>query len=134
MTGIIKLIYTGTGRRKSAIARVRIKPGTGQLLINNKLGEEYLQYNPNYLKQSISPLSILGLQSKYDIYVNAYGGGLTGQAEAIKLGLARSLCLVNPDYRIPLKIEGTLKRDARIKERRKYGLRKARKAPQFSKR
>lgn len=129
-----KLMYLGTGRRKSSVAKVIIKPGSGKLTINKKIGEEYLQYNPNYLKCSLLPLTILGLESKYDIYVNTYGGGLTGQSDAIKLGLARSLCTVNPDYRAALKLEGTLKRDPRVKERKKYGLRKARKAPQFSKR
>nr|YP_010337008.1 ribosomal protein S9 [Madagascaria erythrocladioides]QUE29038.1 ribosomal protein S9 [Madagascaria erythrocladioides]UNJ16593.1 ribosomal protein S9 [Madagascaria erythrocladioides] len=130
----IKIMYYGTGRRKTAIARVIIKPGNGKLKINGINGEKYLQYNPNYLKESKHPLLVLGLEGDYDISVNSHGGGLTGQAQAIKLGLARALCKMNTEYRTPLKSEGDLSRDSRSKERRKYGLRKARKAPQYSKR
>lgn len=130
----IRIMYCGTGRRKTAIARVIIKPGNGKLTINSINGEKYLQYNPNYLKESKHSLLILGLENDYDISANCYGGGLTGQAEAIKLGVARALCEMNAEYRAPLKSEGDLSRDARSKERKKYGLRKARKAPQYSKR
>nr|YP_010337202.1 ribosomal protein S9 [Pseudoerythrocladia kornmannii]QUE28282.1 ribosomal protein S9 [Pseudoerythrocladia kornmannii]UNJ16787.1 ribosomal protein S9 [Pseudoerythrocladia kornmannii] len=129
-----KIIYLGTGRRKTAIARVSIKPGNGQITINNIPGEKYLQYNPSYLEASKHPLIILGLENEYDVTVNSCGGGLTGQAEAIKLGVARALCNMNIEYRPALKSEGDLSRDARAKERKKYGLRKARKAPQYSKR
>nr|ARO91318.1 30S ribosomal protein S9 [Rhodochaete parvula]ASK39605.1 ribosomal protein S9 [Rhodochaete parvula] len=129
-----KLLYLGTGRRKNAVARVTIKPGNGILLINNVPGEHYLQYNPNYLQQSKQPLNILGLENEYDINIKCSGGGLTGQAEAIKLGIARALCKMNTEYRSPLKSEGNLKRDSRAKERKKYGLKKARKASQYSKR
>ena len=93
-----------------------------------------MQYSPNYIRISTSPLSTLGLEEKYDVYVNAHGGGLTGQTEAIRLGLARALCKINPENRTALKFEGYLTRDSRKIERKKYGLRKARKAPQFSKR
>jgi small subunit ribosomal protein S9 len=124
----------GTGRRKSAIARVRLVPGSGQLIINGKPGDLYLQFNPEYLATAKAPLETLGLEGDYDILVNAHGGGLTGQADAVKLGVARALCQLDPDNRKPLKIEGYLTRDPRAKERRKYGLRKARKAPQYSKR
>lgn len=86
------------------------------------------------MRSAKSPLSSLGLEDKYDIYVTAHGGGLTGQTEAIRLGLARALCKVNPENRTALKFEGYLTRDSRTIERKKYGLRKARKAPQFSKR
>nr|YP_009369916.1 30S ribosomal protein S9 [Boldia erythrosiphon]ARO90604.1 30S ribosomal protein S9 [Boldia erythrosiphon] len=134
MTSISKLMYSGTGRRKCSIAKIILKPGEGTLIINTRNGAEYLQYNPNHLKESLCPLILLGLEKKYNIYVKTYGGGLTGQTEAIKLGIARSLCIINPNYRSSLKLEGTLKRDSRVKERKKYGLRKARKAPQFSKR
>lgn len=127
-------VYWGTGRRKSAIARVRLIPGTGQLTINKRNGEDYLQYNPRYLAAVKAPLETLGLESEYDIFVNVIGGGLTGQADAIRLGAARALCELDPDNRKPLKIEGYLTRDPRAKERKKYGLRKARKAPQYSKR
>lgn len=126
--------YLGTGRRKTSIARVKLIPGSGKLIINGLPGELYLQFSPNYLRISYAPLTILGLSNEYDIYVKAEGGGLTGQADAIRLGIARALCIINPDNRATLKSEGLLRRDARIKERKKYGLRKARKAPQYSKR
>ena len=130
----IEITYSGTGRRKTSIARVRLVPGSGKLIINGLPGESYLQFSPNYLRISCAPLAILGLDKEYDIYVKAEGGGLTGQANAICLGLARALCTINPDNRITLKSEGLLSRDSRVKERKKYGLRKARKAPQYSKR
>lgn len=129
-----KTTYSGTGKRKSAIARVRLIPGSGKLIINGVPGESYLQFSPNYLRISYAPLKVLGLNQEYDIHVNATGGGLTGQANAIRLGVARALCAINADNRSTLKSEGYLTRDSRIKERRKYGLRKARKAPQYSKR
>nr|YP_009510498.1 ribosomal protein S9 [Gracilaria caudata]YP_010196215.1 ribosomal protein S9 [Gracilaria caudata]AXI96171.1 ribosomal protein S9 [Gracilaria caudata]UAD83612.1 ribosomal protein S9 [Gracilaria caudata] len=129
-----KIIYSGTGRRKTSIARVKLVPGSGKLIINGLPGESYLQFSPNYLRVSCSPLKLLGLNKEYDIYVNTEGGGLTGQANAIRLGLTRALCAMNPENRTALKAEGFLTRDARIKERKKYGLRKARKAPQYSKR
>lgn len=129
-----RVMYLGTGRRKSAVARVRLVPGNGQLIINGKPGDLYLQFNPDYLAVAKAPLETLGLEGEYDILVNAHGGGLTGQADAVRLGVARALCQLDPDNRKPLKIEGYLTRDPRAKERKKYGLRKARKAPQFSKR
>lgn len=128
------VVYSGTGRRKKSIAQVKVIPGSGKLIINGFPGELYLQFSPNYLRISCSPLTLLGLNHEYDIYVKAEGGGLTGQADAIRLGLARALCTINPDNRATLKSEGLLTRDARVKERKKYGLRKARKAPQYSKR
>nr|AOM64658.1 ribosomal protein S9 [Riquetophycus sp.] len=126
--------YLGTGRRKTSIARVRLIPGSGKLIINGFPGESYLQFSPNYLRISYEPLKTLGLSEEYDIYVRTEGGGLKGQADAIRLGIARALCRINPDNRTALKSEGFLTRDARVKERKKYGLRKARKAPQYSKR
>lgn len=129
-----RAMYFGTGRRKSAIARVRLVPGSGQLIINGKPGDLYLQFNPEYLSVAKAPLETLGLENEYDILVSATGGGLTGQADAVRLGVARALCQLDPDNRKPLKTEGYLTRDPRAKERRKYGLRKARKAPQYSKR
>ena len=128
------IAYSGTGRRKAAIARVRLVPGSGRLTINGLPGESYLQFSPNYLRITYAPLNILGLNNEYDIFVKTEGGGLTGQANAIRLGVARALCSINTTHRQMLKSEGYLTRDARIKERRKYGLRKARKAPQYSKR
>ncbi|MCI3281472.1 30S ribosomal protein S9 [Synechococcus sp. PCC 6717] len=129
-----RVVYLGTGRRKSAIARVRLIPGNGRFIVNGRDGGDYLQHNPTYLGLVKAPLETLGLESSYDIYVNASGGGLTGQADAIRLGVARALCQLDLENRKPLKIEGYLTRDPRAKERRKYGLRKARKAPQYSKR
>ncbi|WP_448598031.1 30S ribosomal protein S9 [Thermoleptolyngbya sp.] len=129
-----RAVYWGTGRRKSAIARVRLVPGTGKLIVNGRPGEEYLQFNPSYLATAKAPLETLGLENEYDVLVNATGGGLTGQADSIRLGVARALCELDPENRKPLKIEGYLTRDPRAKERKKYGLHKARKAPQYSKR
>nr|YP_009297287.1 ribosomal protein S9 [Porphyridium sordidum]AOM66630.1 ribosomal protein S9 [Porphyridium sordidum] len=129
-----QIVYRGTGRRKTSVARVRLIPGSGNIIVNGKEGELYFQYNPNYLSLSKKPLIVLGLQNDYNILVNAHGGGLTGQADAIRLGIARALCLVNPEYRPLLKINDLLTRDAREVERKKYGLKKARKASQFSKR
>ena len=129
-----RVVYWGTGRRKSAIARVRLVPGNGKLTINGKPGDLYLQFNAAYLAAAKAPLETLGLENEYDILVNAEGGGLTGQADSIRLGVARALCQLDPENRKPLKIEGYMTRDPRAKERKKYGLRKARKAPQFSKR
>jgi small subunit ribosomal protein S9 len=129
-----RAMYWGTGRRKSSVARVRLVPGQGTLKINGKPGDLYLQFNPTYLSAAKAPLETLGLEGEYDILVNVRGGGLTGQADSIRLGVARALCQLDPENRKPLKIEGYLTRDPRAKERKKYGLRKARKAPQFSKR
>jgi len=129
-----KVVYWGTGRRKTSVARVRLIPGTGVITINGRPGDHYLNFNPAYLTAVKAPLTTLGLSESYDILVNVYGGGLTGQAGAIKQGAARALCELSLDNRKPLKIEGHLSRDPRAKERRKYGLKKARKAPQFSKR
>ncbi|RCL54310.1 MAG: 30S ribosomal protein S9 [Synechococcus sp. MED-G71] len=129
-----RVVYWGTGRRKTAVARVRVIPGSGNVTINGRPGDNYLNYNPVYLNAVRAPLETLGLAKDYDILVNVRGGGLTGQADAIKQGAARALCDLSPDNRKPLKSEGHLSRDPRAKERRKYGLKKARKAPQFSKR
>nr|WDB00705.1 ribosomal protein S9 [Cavernulicola chilensis] len=126
--------YFGTGRRKASVAKVRISSGQGNVIINERNGEEYLQYNPAYLQAIKSPLSIIGLENEYNLHIDVYGGGLTGQADSIKLGVARALCRLDLMNRVPLKLEGTLTRDSRKKERKKYGLKKARKAPQFSKR
>ncbi len=128
------VVYWGTGRRKTSVARVRLVPGQGKITINGRPGDHYLNFNPAYLAAVKAPLQTLGLGDSYDVLVNVYGGGLTGQADAIKQGAARALCELSSDNRKPLKTEGHLSRDPRAKERRKYGLKKARKAPQFSKR
>ena len=124
----------GLGRRKQAVARVFLVPGEGNLIINKVSGEKYLQYNTIYLDKIWDPLKKLNLENQFNIIVIAKGGGLTGQTDAIQLGVARSICQIDPQHRQILKPFGFLSRDARIKERKKYGLRKARKAPQYSKR
>jgi small subunit ribosomal protein S9 len=124
----------GLGKRKQAIARVFLIPGEGNLIINKVNGNKYLQYNDTYLRTVWSPLEKLNLEKQFDIVTIVKGGGLTGQAQAIQLGVARLLCKMDKENRVILKPFGFLTRDARIKERKKYGLRKARKAPQYSKR
>ena len=123
----------GTGRRKEAIARVRIAPGTGQWQINGRTLETYF---PNKVHQQLvnEPFVTLGAEGKFDVVARISGGGVTGQAGALRLGVTRSLTLVDPENRPALKKAGFLTRDARVKERKKYGLKKARKAPQYSKR
>jgi len=129
-----KVVYWGTGRRKQAIARVSLVPGTGEVIVNVKEGSDYFNRIANYTQSVKAPLETLGLENEYNILVNAHGGGLTGQSDAVKLGVARALCQLAPENRQPLKAEGYLTRDPRAKERKKYGLHKARKAPQYSKR
>ena len=124
----------GLGKRKQAIARVFLVPGEGNLIVNKVSGEKYLQYNTTYLNKIWEPLKKLNLENLFNIIVLVKGGGLTGQTEAIQLGVARLICKMDPQNRSILKPFGLLTRDARIKERKKYGLRKARKAPQYSKR
>lgn len=125
--------YYGTGRRKTSTARVRLVPGTGRVIVNNRDAEEYFPYETQrlILKQ---PLVVTETEGTYDVIVNVHGGGYTGQAGAIRHGIARALLQADPEYRSVLKREGYLTRDARMKERHKYGLKKARKASQFSKR
>ena len=124
----------GIGRRKEASARVFLVPGTGNLIINKVPGEKYLQYNTTYLENIWGPLKKLELENNFDIIVIVKGGGLTGQTGAISLGVARLLCKMKAENRPILKSYNYLTRDSRIKERKKYGLRKARKASQYSKR
>ncbi|WP_048601035.1 30S ribosomal protein S9 [Rubeoparvulum massiliense] len=125
--------YIGTGRRKSSIARVRLVPGDGQILINKRSIDEYfgLETLKTIVKQPLVATETIG---RYDVYVNVNGGGYTGQAGAIRHGIARALLQVDPELRAPLKRAGFLTRDPRMKERKKYGLKAARRAPQFSKR
>jgi small subunit ribosomal protein S9 len=123
----------GLGRRKEAVARVRIAPGTGQWKINGRTLEAYF---PNKVHQQIvsEPFVTLGAEGNFDVIARIDGGGTTGQAGALRLGVARALILVDPENRPALKKAGFLTRDPRVKERKKYGLKKARKAPQYSKR
>jgi small subunit ribosomal protein S9 len=125
--------YLGTGKRKTSVARVILRPGDGKTWINGKTLEEYF---PRVLHRRIvlAPLELTSLQGQYDLRVRVHGGGLSGQAGAVRHGIARALVEVNPEFRVLLKRQGYLTRDAREVERKKAGLHKARKAPQFSKR
>lgn len=125
--------YQATGRRKSSVARVILVPGNGKMEVN---GRNFVEYFPSAATRLdiLQPLTLTETGSQYDVRVNVYGGGLSGQAGAMRLGIARALLLVNPEYRGRLKRAGLLTRDSRVVERKKYGLKKARRAPQFSKR
>ena len=125
--------YYGTGRRKSSVARVRMVSGSGKIIDNGVDVENYIP-SPNLLIDLKQPLVLTETQDKFDITVNATGGGFSGQAGAIRLGIARALMEADPSYRKTLKQAGLITRDARCKERKKYGLKAARRAPQFSKR
>ncbi len=128
-----KARYYGTGRRKSSIARVYLVPGTGKVIINKREMDNY--FGLDTLKLIVrQPLALTETQDKFDVLVNVRGGGFTGQAGAIRHGISRALLQVDADYRPVLKKAGFLTRDPRMKERKKYGLKAARRAPQFSKR
>ncbi|MDD3112973.1 MAG: 30S ribosomal protein S9 [Candidatus Izemoplasmatales bacterium] len=127
------VMYRGTGRRKSAVARVILRPGKGNFLVNNRPFTDYIP-SPLARLDVQQPLVLTANENTFDIAVNVYGGGLIGQAGAIRLGITRALLEVNPEYRKILKPAGMITRDPRIKERKKYGLKGARRAPQFSKR
>ncbi len=128
-----KIVYYGTGRRKSSIARVRLVEGSGKITINGKDINEF--FGLETLKVIVrQPLSVTNTTDKYDVICSVQGGGFTGQAGAIRHGIARALNEANSEFRPTLKANGFLTRDPRMKERKKYGLKKARKAPQFSKR
>ena len=128
-----KTQYLGTGRRKKSVARVRLLPGNGKITINKRDIEEYFVMDT--LKMIVkAPLNLTDTAAKYDVFVNVYGGGLTGQAGAIRHGISRALLQADGELRPALKKAGFLTRDPRMKERKKYGLKKARRAPQFSKR
>ncbi|HHT92052.1 MAG TPA: 30S ribosomal protein S9 [Clostridiaceae bacterium] len=125
--------FYGTGRRKKAVARVRLYPGTGQITINGRSIDDY--FGLETLKTIVrQPLQVTNTEGKYDIVASVKGGGFTGQAGAIRHGVARALNDADDSFREPLKKAGFLTRDPRMKERKKYGLKKARRAPQFSKR
>ena len=128
-----KIVYCGTGRRKSSIARVRLIEGSGKITINGKDIDEF--FGLETLKVIVrQPLTVTNTTDKYDVICSVQGGGFTGQAGAIRHGIARALNEANSEFRPALKTNGFLTRDPRMKERKKYGLKKARKAPQFSKR
>lgn len=125
--------YYGTGRRKNSVARVRLVPGSGRIIVNKRELDDY--FGLETLKLIVKqPLVATETEGTYDVLVNVKGGGYTGQAGAIRHGIARALLEADPDFRPTLKSAGFLTRDARMKERKKYGLKGARKAPQFSKR
>ena len=129
-----KVQYIGTGRRKSSVARVRLLPGDGKITINKRDIEEYFG-GLETLKMAVrSTLALVGLENKFDVFVNVCGGGTTGQAGAIRHGISRALLQADEELRPALKKAGFLTRDPRMKERKKYGLKAARRAPQFSKR
>lgn len=128
-----KVQYYGTGRRKSSIARVRLVPGSGKIIINDRTFVDYIPSAATRL-DVLQPLTLTNTAASYDVLVNVAGGGITGQAGAIRHGITRALMEVNPDFRPTLKKAGLVTRDPRAKERKKYGLKKARKSPQFSKR
>ena len=126
-------LYSGTGRRKTSVARVRVVPGDGKITVN---GRDYTEYFPRPAYQTVvtAPLRALETQNRYDIVAKVEGGGPTGQADALRHGIARALAEESQEARGELKVAGFLTRDARAVERKKYGLKKARKRPQFSKR
>lgn len=126
--------YEGIGRRKSSSARVRLFPGgTGRLTINDKDGNEYIS-RAGDMEILLQPLTLIGQERNYDISVHVQGGGVTGQRDAIRLGIARALLLIDPELRSQMRTADLLTRDARVKERKKPGLKRARKAPTYTKR
>ena len=125
--------YYGTGRRKNSVARVRLVPGNGAITINGRSAEQYIPF-ANLREVMVQPFNVTETLGNYDVLVNVNGGGFSGQSGAIRHGISRALLQVDPDFRAALKKAGLLTRDARMKERKKPGLKKARKASQFSKR
>ena len=128
-----KVQFQGTGRRKKAIARVRLVPGTGVITVNGRPVDEYFNY-ATLVREVKRPLTLTGNEAKFDVVVKVEGGGYTGQAGAVRHGISRALLQADGEARPSLKKEGFLTRDSRMKERKKYGLKKARRSPQFSKR
>jgi small subunit ribosomal protein S9 len=126
-------VINTVGRRKASIARVYLSKGGGEVKVNGKTPAEYFSAQ-HLIGTCVEPLNLLELEKEFDIKVNVRGGGIKGQAEAVRLGIARALVQINEEYRPPLKAKGWMKRDARVVERKKPGLKKARKSDQFSKR
>ncbi len=126
--------FGGTGRRKEAIARVWLKPGTGNISVNAKPMSQYFCGRRILENKIVKPLEVTNTRGNYDVFAEAYGGGIPGQAGAVSLGIARALLEVSPDFKVKLKREGLLTRDPRMKERKKYGLKLARRAFQYTKR
>jgi small subunit ribosomal protein S9 len=133
MIEMAKIQYIGTGRRKSSVARVRLVPGTGNITVNKKPLDEY--FGMELLKREVRrPLQLVGAEEKFDVIAIVEGGGTTGQSGALRHGISRALVMADPENRPALKAAGFMTRDPRMKERKKYGLKAARRAPQFSKR
>ncbi|MCI1734623.1 MAG: 30S ribosomal protein S9 [Bacilli bacterium] len=128
-----KLIYAAVGRRKSSVARVFVTPGKGEIVVNGHKVDEYFPHKTLVLDVK-QPLKVTSTEDKYDVKANIIGGGYSGQAGALRLGIARSLVKANPDFRAALRAAGLLTVDSRVVERKKYGFKKARKSGQFSKR
>lgn len=127
-------IYLGTGRRKESIAEVKVYPGSGRIILNGRDFSEYFCGRKLLEYQVTRPLVVTNTLGSYDVYAETYGGGVPGQAGAVSLGISRALLEISPDFRVKLKREGLLRRDPRMKERKKYGLKRARRAFQYSKR
>ncbi len=128
-----KMQYCGTGRRKSSVARVRLIPGNGNITVNKRSLDDY--FGMELLRREVKrPLELVGVEGKFDVVATVRGGGTTGQSGALRHGISRALCQVDPENRAALKAAGFITRDPRMKERKKYGLKKARRASQFSKR
>ena len=125
--------YYGTGRRKTSVARVRLYPGTGEMLVNDKPMAEYFTRDRDR-RAAVAPLRLMELEDKFSVIIKVAGGGVTGQSEAVRHGISRALVVADPDARAALRRAGYLTRDPRAKERKKPGLKRARKAPQYTKR
>lgn len=128
-----KPLVQATGRRKSSVARVRLYDGTGRFVLNGRSLDDYFS-EPSLRIRVLDPLKVVDVEGRYDVHATLEGGGTTGQSDALRLGIARGLIAIDPELRPALKAEGLLRRDSRRVERKKYGLRKARRAPQFTKR
>ena len=128
-----KNVYTAIGRRKKSVAKVTLTPGKGNIVVNGKDVKDYMPYE-TLVMDLVQPLELVNEKDKFDVNITVKGGGFSGQTGAIRLGITRALMLANGENRPTLKSAGMVTRDARIKERKKYGLKKARRAPQFSKR
>ncbi len=128
-----QVVYSATGKRKQSIARVRLSPGEGKILVNSRDFKEYFKREA-LVTVILEPLKLTNTENAYDITADLYGGGISGQAGALRHGISKALVEINEEFRSILKKEGFLTRDSRVKERKKYGLKKARKRPQFSKR
>ncbi|MDH3398255.1 MAG: 30S ribosomal protein S9 [Acidimicrobiia bacterium] len=126
-------LVQATGRRKESVARVRLYDGTGRVVLNGKALEEYFPAMAQRLR-ALEPLRVASVEGRFDVHASLHGGGTTGQSDALRLGIARALLTIDPELRPLLKRSGFLRRDARRVERKKYGLRKARRAPQYTKR